>query len=481
MAKINNPIRFSDHFNIPSGDLKQLGIFDPTLTADTPLFIDPLLMEHSKHAEMSAASETYRSFFEEIMALLEAVEHQSPRDVAWREIQKRMAFHELPGTCLGYGAGNIRGSGWGKQLTEQVMITAAQIVDKGVKNADLFMMLGLFEDGIGPDRISDMVTNIVSRDLISLNQRIAEELKLPLEQFEFFGGRVVGKLPRNPYEKNRTPVILVPTDVLRDLPVALDYDDVIDAARKNAAMRERLNAHVGGLWKATRSRRDKSELKKNLLASREAIESWLDAIRNAPTAAYDQSRDEEGIIRWADLANNIARQVPLKIDQPADFSLKSLRVVVDTIIEQFRWLMEERDLWKEMWLEAKHRNEKTAQRLFFAVASSYCRANGLDVTSEADTGNGPVDFKFVTGGPQKLLVEIKLSSGTVEHGYTTQLPTYMAAEKADDGIFMVLDVGSLGKKLQKIQGHRRELLSGGKPACDIVYIDCKRRLSASKR
>ncbi|WP_157638675.1 hypothetical protein [Burkholderia ubonensis] len=481
MSKIKNPIRFSEHFNIPSDALKKLGIFDPILTADTPLFIDPLLMEHSNHEEMRAASQSYRSFFEEIMTLLEAVERQDTSDVAWKEVHRRMSFHELPGTCLGYGAGNIRGSGWGKQLTEQVMLTASQIVEKGVKNTDLFMMLGLFEDGIGPDRISDMVTNIISPDLITLNQRIATEFKLPVEQFGFFGDRIKGSLPRNPFERNRTPIILVPNDVLRDLPVALDYDDVIDAARKNAALRNRLNTHLGGVWRTARTRRDKHDLKKNLLTSKEALEAWLDAIRSAPASAYDQERDEEGIIRWVEIANNLAKSAPLKIEKPIDFSVKSLRAVVDKIIEQFRWLMEDRDLWKEMWLGTKHRTEKTAQRLFFAVASSYCTANKLDITPEADTGNGPVDFKFVSGGPHKLLVEIKLSSGTVEHGYATQLPTYVAAEKADDGIFMVLDVGKLGKKFEKIQAHRRSLLGEKKHACDIVYVNCQRRESASKR
>ncbi|MEJ0004724.1 MAG: hypothetical protein WDN30_16445 [Pararobbsia sp.] len=131
MSKIKNPIRFSEQFNLPSDDLKKRGIFDPLLTADTPLFIDPLLMEHSSHEEMHVASATYRSFFEEIMTLLEAVERKDVSDVAWKEVQRRMSFHELPGTCLGYGAGNIRGSGWGKHLTEQVMLTASQIVEKG--------------------------------------------------------------------------------------------------------------------------------------------------------------------------------------------------------------------------------------------------------------------------------------------------------------------------------------------------------------
>lgn len=44
--------------------------------------------------------------------------------------------------------------------------------------------------------------------------------------------------------------------------------------------------------------------------------------------------------------------------------------------------------------------EKAAQHLFFTMAYSYFKANNLDVTSEADAGNGPVDIKF----PQVLII-----------------------------------------------------------------------------
>ena len=45
-------------------------------------------------------------------------------------------------------------------------------------------------------------------------------------------------LPINPFEKADTPIILVPADILRDLPIATDWSDVADAASKNAALRQ---------------------------------------------------------------------------------------------------------------------------------------------------------------------------------------------------------------------------------------------------
>ena len=92
-------------------------------------------------------------------------------------------------------------------------------------------------------------------------------------------------------------------------------------------------------------------------------------------------------------------------------------------------MVENKGLWKELWDEnGKPRKEKASQRLFFAVAYSYCKANNIDLTPEADSGNGPVDFKLSQGFDSKLVVEVKLSTnGRLVHGYEKQLEIYKKA------------------------------------------------------
>lgn len=82
------------------------------------------------------------------------------------------------------------------------------------------------------------------------------------------------------------------------------------------------------------------------------------------------------------------------------------------------------------------------------VALSYCEANNLDITPEAETGRGPVDFKFSNALDGRILVEIRLSkNGQLVTGYTKQLDIYNAAEKSFDSRYLVIDVGSMGKKM----------------------------------
>lgn len=122
MAKIRNPIKFSERFEIDEKTLDVLRVLDPTLNVDVKLFIDPLLLKSSSHAEIRKGHKSFRSYFADIIKLLAASKRE--RDVAWREAQRRLTFQEIPGTCLGYSAASIRGSAFGPTLTNRVVLTA---------------------------------------------------------------------------------------------------------------------------------------------------------------------------------------------------------------------------------------------------------------------------------------------------------------------------------------------------------------------
>ena len=182
MSKIKNPIRFSDCFCIDSALLDRAGILNPTLNADTRLFIDPLLLEKSRHPEMSGeARTTYTEYFGRTITLLREIKVEG--DTYWRNARKLLSFPELKGTCLGYGAESIAGSGSGDETTNQIFKTAREIVALGIRDPDLFVAMALFEENFGPDRISDMVTNIIFGELLKLNARVLSRFNLPTEQF----------------------------------------------------------------------------------------------------------------------------------------------------------------------------------------------------------------------------------------------------------------------------------------------------------
>lgn len=482
MAKIKNPIRFSSYFGVSEDVLSRLEILNPTLNADTKLFIDPFLIPESGHAEISVAGyKTYRRHFETVIKLLAASKTEG--DVPWRNARRLMEFPEIKGTCLGYGAQSVSGSGSGAFTTAGVMQTAKAIVDLGIDDPDLFVAMGLFEEGIGPDRISDMATNVIFPDLIAFNVRVLTKLEVPTKNISMTlknGESYSAELVINPFEQTPTPVILVPTDVLRDLPIATDWSDVAAAASKNAALRNRVNKQVAEFWHR-RTLKDKDELRRWAMSSGDTFRIYLELLHGAKPEAYDIEGDPLGELVWRRLAETIAGDQPFRLLNPKTPTPDDIAEIVRQIIEQFRFLIEKRRLSEDLYHGDRPRPEKAAQRLFFAVAYAYCKANNLDLTPEADTGNGPVDFKMSAGFKGRVLVEIKLSTNSkVVAGYTRQLATYEEAEEATRGFYVVINVGGMRKKDKQLISERDRVAATGRRTSEIVFVDGLRRPSASK-
>ena len=101
MAKATNPTTLAQKFSIDEDKLRELGVLNATIAVDTPLFIDPMLLEHSSQPEIrGTAVDLYRDHFERIISLLKASKKRG--DPAWRAAVRMMQFHEIPGTCLGH-------------------------------------------------------------------------------------------------------------------------------------------------------------------------------------------------------------------------------------------------------------------------------------------------------------------------------------------------------------------------------------------
>jgi hypothetical protein len=478
MARIVNPVTFATSFRISPDRLERFGVLNPTINVDTKLFIDPVLLEHSATPDISkGASRRLRTHFSNIISLLKASQREG--DVAWRGALRLVRFPELRANCLGYGGASINGTAFSRELSLQLLRTAAEIVALGIDDPDLFVLLPLLDKDVGPDRISDLTTNIIAPDLAALTKRICDVLKVPTESLPLGGSTY--QLPRNQTLPQPTPILLVPVDILRSLPVASGWREVADVAAANAAIRERVNRLIGNIWES-KTRKDKAKLRARALASKKAFDSLLDLIHKAPVPAYDIHNDPEGLLVWRRLLETVALDFPLALSSPTTPTDDEAIDLVQRIVDQFTHLIEKQGLWRLLWNGAKVHKEKVAQMLFFAVAEAYCKANNLPLTPEAETGSGPVDFKFGSRYDQTILVEAKLSRNRhLLSGFDSQLAAYAASASAIDATYLVVDVGKLDKKYQALQQRRQNQLTTGTRASRLRLVDAKRQISASKR
>jgi hypothetical protein len=481
MTSAKKPVLFSTAFGIDSAKLDSLGVFDPTLNIDTLLFPDPLLCESSAHPEIRKAREAFDEHFEQVRRLLYG--SKGKEGPALRAVRRKLSFPEIKGTCLGYGRNGIAGSGAGPKMTQQLIETGLEIVQLGIDDPDLFLAMGLFEKDFGPDLVGDMFTNVALVQIASFNDRIQKAFGYPFQEFSipYAGGTLVGNFPANSLVEG-VPVILLPKDILRDLPVAVDWRDVQEASDENERFREKLNGRIAEVW-SKKTLENKAELKRWALSGSEAFGDLLDILHGMDGKPYDFLNDPKGEIAWRTVVDRVIAKYPLRMAVSTPSTAADVLKIVDLIINRFTDFIEKRDLWRELYTDDKKpRLEKAAQRLFYLLAHSYCEANDLDITPEAETGVGPVDFKVSFGMSRRVLVEIKLSTNTqVVKGYEKQIEAYRDGEGTLLARYVIIDVGSLGNKFKRISDMRVAQASLDDSTLKAVLIDGMPKESASNR
>jgi hypothetical protein len=240
-----------------------------------------------------------------------------------------------------------------------------------------------------------------------------------------------------------------------------------------------VNRFLGSIAAPTVSDR-KAALRNAALGSAADFDFFLAAVKGN-VSNYDPNLDALGYYRLKDiLANGI-----LGLKQAASYNLtlgvqEVLRVVNDTIAV-FKRHVEAGNLWEELWVDGKPKKERASQLIYYAIADTFCKANNVDISPEANMGGGPIDFKFSSGYNARVLVEMKRSGGAVVHGYEKQLEFYKTASQTDFAVFVVVDYGDGGNKINEIRSIRERRLQQGERASEIVVIDARPKKSASKR
>lgn len=470
-----HPILFSKHFKIDPKKFDAANLLDPILNSDTKLFIDPLLIYKSQNALVKRdGRKAIEQAFNNVIGLVDISAAEG--DAAWKGAFKALNLEERPETSLGYGGAGNSGSSPPAKTRTGILRTAKQIITLGEKNPDMIPLMGLFEEGVGPDILSDMTTNFLLPVLCEITEQFCAANAVPTKAFgPKYSNR---KLPENPHRLSE-PVILVPRDLLRDLPLAADWADVSRVVLEVQEVRDAVNQMFGNFAQASVTQKKKA-VREISLKSVRILRLILQAVAGA-SESYDEKADLDGYYQFRRILYQDPKVFSGMIKPPATMDAAGLRQTVLDIIEQFRKLVEDNNMWELLWNGTSNRHERASQLLFFAVATVMCAVNNVDISPETNSGGGPVDFKFSTGFHGRLVVEMKLSKGTVESGYKNQLEIYKKAAATSAGIFVVMDIGGMGQKLRKIERLRDAALAAGQPASDIIVIDARRKASASKR
>jgi hypothetical protein len=467
----------SEVFAVSKKLLTKEGALDCFVDIDSRFYIDPYLLRSVSTPELASSYNRLRTHFEKVISLLVATKQTGDR--FWREANRLLTFKELPYVGLGYSKTDTQGSAIGRRLAQELVETAKEIVDAGVRDPVIFELVGLFEDGIGADRISDMVARVILQDLLRFTNRITTKLKITrTTEVEYNTTKFLV-----PY--HRRPILFVPREILTPLPVAYEWYDIDIVCRHNEELRRRVNQIIGNTWKqaTNRNRVRKRDLRSVLLNVPDVLRDLVVLYQQKPIKKYDFQRDPAGELIWHDVSRHYAETYPLNLSTYAPVDQNNIVNVVESICEQFTILVEDNGLFKIFYDDARNlRHERFAQLLFYGVADSYCKANDLDLSREPNAGRGPVDFKLSRGYGARVNVEVKYSSNPMLlSGYARQLPTYDEAEKAYHSIYLIIRTTESTKAIDRVLKSRQKALSSGKRAPGVFVVDGRYRVSASKK
>ncbi|XID74501.1 hypothetical protein ACF3NA_08170 [Alkanindiges sp. WGS2144] len=289
--------------------------------------------------------------------------------------------------------------------------------------------------------------------MISYTQRVSKEMGVDLKELRFSKHYKPVHLPENPYTEE--PVILVPKEFLRDLPVANEFADLHWITSHNKELRDFFNELLGGAFRSITTQEKKTHIRNIFTQFPDFLQELLAAYSKSKPKFYNFEEDKTGEVIWYRTAQNVLAESPLELKLNKNPTLDDVYNVVKQICMHFKGLIENNGLSKLLYDDKnKRKHESAAQLLFFGIACAYCHANNLDLSPEADAGRGPVDFKISLGASAKVIVEIKLTSNNqLAHGYEKQLPIYQKAEKTQKGIYLVLyNEGITDKRWKSFNG-----------------------------
>jgi hypothetical protein len=474
------PIRVTDYLSLDREMFNATGAFDTILDVDTKLYISPLLLHHINILELANSYQNIQDYFKNILRLLRVSKYKE--DVAWREAAKRLRFREPQWLPLGYSGKGTAGRGIGKHIQVKLTDTAKEIVDMGLEDPEIFELIGVIEDNIGPDLISDMIGNIILKDLLNCSVRVFAHLEIPPERlncYKYSGDEFF--LPTYSDKEKRIPIVLVPRDILKPLPIMTSWDDVDDVAAKCHEIRRQMNEIIGAAWSTVKTTDKKDALRGILLQDPDLFRELIADYRQAPPENYDFLEDEAGFVSWLDAARKYATQYPIDLISDSVSTPEQVLDIVLKICHKFKYLVEHNGLNKELYNEKTlyPRREETSQKLLYAIADVYCEVHNIELTRESDAGRGPVDFKFSSGYKSRVLIEIKLSKNDIIKGYKKQLAVYQESEKAKYAVFLVIIVSDDMSKIDSIQQLVASLKEKSEPCPALVIIDGRMKPSAS--
>lgn len=200
--------------------------------------------------------------------------------------------------------------------------------------------------------ISDLTSHAIYAALVQLSAKFYEQHGLPTVAFSRLDGT---QLIPHPQDHSR-PILLVPRDIVRHLPLASDWSDVAKAISEIEEIRDRFNQYFIGVTQPTITDK-KRALRHVALESRQNLRAILDALLSLADN-YDPNED---LFNYYAIRQILSRQTetnPPTYRRPKGTDTKTLKLIVLDILDHYRNQIENNNLWEMLWHKQRPKYER---------------------------------------------------------------------------------------------------------------------------
>ena len=450
---------------------------------DTRLFLDPFLLLAEEHKVGSQWQSAHTQLIEHFARCYELLARAGAKGTLSEQVVRGLLqFPEPSELCLGYAGTGTSGSGSGAGNARLIMGSIVAAISAGLDRPEHIEEIGILNEGIGADRISDAVCNVLKSTLIKYTKTVVARhsirtstLRVRHSACNLNSGRWIDEYHELPVNPNTgKAVLLIPQRFLNRLPV-LNADDWFDSTF-NADLRRELNVEVG-------VRVPKAKVVQAARRHPKRIRQWAEELRMSDEIrGYDFVRDPLGLVSWQDAGDAFAKRNSLSmvLAETADLSQ-----FVATLLKFYKLFIEEQGGWKLLWNDDNtEKPEEAAQLALLGLARPYCRAHGVEIDREVNLGRGPVDFKLTTGVSLRVLIEVKkLHAGKFWNGLERQLPAYMVSDQTYEAWFLAIRYRAKGastERLRRLPSRVKTINQSLGASIRLMTVDARRKLSASK-
>lgn len=169
-------MHFSEVYKLEIEGHHDINFIDIDLSKDTKLYIDPYRIEHVNDTFTLKASMLIKDFFSQVFKCC--------REEDIVTLRTLLDFaHEPNETKLGLSCGKPNGKGASENLLFEIF---EQVIDKKLLNSGIIAQetdICLFVKNFNQDRMSDLITNIIRRELYEYTYNECKKISIPDNYF----------------------------------------------------------------------------------------------------------------------------------------------------------------------------------------------------------------------------------------------------------------------------------------------------------